>query len=53
MILFFKTTTADLYDVSRLVMSLIVTLSAAQQQHRVCLVVVGGGVGSYQLSSHS
>ena len=36
-----KKTTDNLYDVSRLVLSLIVTWSAAaaQQQHRVCLAV--------------
>ena len=33
MVLFFKTTTADLYDVSRLVLSPIVTRPAALQLH--------------------
>ena len=34
MILFFKATTADLYNVSRLVLSPIATQPAARQQHR-------------------
>ena len=40
--LFFKSTSAVLYGVSRLMLPPIVTRSAAQQQHRVCLV---GGLG--------
>ena len=47
MVLFFKTTTSDLYDVSRLMLSPIVTQPAAQQQHRVCLVVGFGGWGGF------
>ena len=49
----FKTTTATLYDVGRLVLFPIVTQPTAQQQHRVwvvgwwwwVVVVVGGGGG--------
>ena len=54
MVLFFKTTTADLYDVSRLVLSPIVTQPAALQLHNNNTEFVFGGlgwwVGSYQLS---
>ena len=54
MVLFFKTTTADLYDVNRLVVSPIVTRPAALQLHNNNKEFVWGGwvgwVGSYQFS---
>ena len=51
MVLFFKTTTADLYDVSRLVLSLIVTRPAALQLHNNNTEFIWwDGVGFYQLS---
>ena len=48
---FKKTTAATLYDVSKLVLSPIVTRPAAQQQHRVW--VVGGGPTHYVVFPNS
>ena len=53
MILFFKTTIATLYGVSRLVLSPIVNRPAAQQQHRVWVVAAGAMWWSYPLCGHS
>ena len=46
----FKTTTSDQYDVSRLVLSQIVTRPAAQQLHNNNTEFVWWVVASYQLS---